>query len=62
MIIGVDGFDVEGEQFSLLVCDDEGKGGVGAEGIPENISEEHKEDGENVKAENKEKNTNHSQD
>ena len=52
--------NVESEQLSLLAGDDEGKGGVGAEGIPEDVSEERKQEGEHVKAENKEENTNHS--
>ena len=42
MIVKVDRLDVEGEQLSLLAGDDEGKGGVGAEDVPEDIAEERK--------------------
>ena len=42
MIVGVDRLDVESKSLSLLAGDNEGKGGVGAEGIPEDVSEKHK--------------------
>ena len=42
MIVGVDRLDMESEQFSLLAGDDEGKGSVGAEGIPEDVSKKRK--------------------
>ena len=60
MIVGVDRLDMEGEQLSLLTSDDEGKGGVGAEDIPEDVSEKRKDGGENIEAKNKEENTIHS--
>ena len=39
-IVGVDRLDVEGEEFSFPMRDDEGCGSVGAEGIPKDVTEE----------------------
>ena len=41
-IVGVDGLDVECEDFSFLARDDERQGGIGTEDIPEDIAEENK--------------------
>ena len=41
-IVGIDRLDVQSEQFSLLAGDNEGYGSVGAEDVPEDVSEERK--------------------
>ena len=39
-IIRIDGFDVECKEFSLLMSDNKGYGGVGTEDVPEDVAEE----------------------
>ena len=59
MIIGVNRLDVESEEFSFLMSNDEGYGGVGAEDIPEDIAEKSKYGSESIKGENEEENADH---
>ena len=47
------------KEFSFLTSDDKGYGGVGAEGIPEDVAEKSKYSGESIKGENEEENANH---
>ena len=58
-IVGVNGLDVECEEFSFLMSDNEGQGGVGAEDIPEDVAEKSEYGGESVEDENEEEDANH---
>ena len=37
MKVGVDGFDVEANNLSALVGNDEGESDIGTEGVPEDV-------------------------
>ena len=58
-IVGIYGLDVECKEFSFAMRNDEGKGGIGTEDIPEDIAEEGEYGGESVKGENEEKDADH---
>ena len=60
MIVGVDGFDVECDDFSATMRKGEGESGIGAKDIPKDVAEENEDGGENVKAEKKKENAKHS--
>ena len=49
--VGVDGLDVECDDFSALVSDDEGKGDIGTKHVPEDVSKKRERDGGDVKDE-----------
>ena len=58
-IVGVNRFNVECEEFSFPTSDNKGEGGVSTKDIPEDVAKEGKDSGENIKAEKKEENANH---
>ena len=59
MIVGIDGLDVECEEFLFATSNGEGYGGVGAEDVPQDIAEESKYGSESIESESEEKDTNH---
>ena len=59
MIIGVDGFNVESDEFAFLLDDREGESSVGTKNIPEDVAKEGEECSENIKGKNEEKNCDH---
>ena len=59
MIIGVNIFNMECEEFLFLTSDDEGKSAVGTEDVPEDVSEKGKDSSESVKGKKEEKDADH---
>ena len=59
MKVRVDRFDVEADDLSVLAGNDEGKGDVGTESVPEDVSKQCEEGGGNVENEKENEGNNH---
>ena len=59
MVVGIDGFNVEGKEFLFSASDNEREGSVGTEDVPKDVAKEGKEGSDNVKTEEEENKSNH---
>ena len=51
MEIGIDGFDVESNDFTTMLSEHEGESNVGTKGVPENVGEKSEDGSDDVENE-----------
>ena len=51
MEVRINGFNMESDDFTMALSDDEGEGDVGAEGVPEDVGKQSKEGRADIKDE-----------